>query len=121
MGDTGGVKNIIKAGEADILQGGATERSWTALHIACWGTNKPQNDKDIIEALLMWAQKAGKEPDIRNAADKSKEACTPADLARKRRDEVAGPAPGQDEGTALEEKRKYDKIVEWLEKGLPTS
>ena len=30
---------------------------------------KPQNDKDIVEALLLWAQKAGKEADIRGATD----------------------------------------------------
>ena len=112
MGDTGAVKNLLKGGEADPLAPGETLRGWTPLHIACWGSMKPQNDKDIIEALLMWAQKNGKEPDIRNAADKSSEGCTPTDLARIRRDQAAA-LPGGEEGAALEEKRKYDKIVEW--------
>ena len=120
MGETGGVKNLIKEGNADILAGGGTVRKWTPLHIACWGTNKPQNDKDIVEALLLWAQKAGKEADIRGATDNSPEACTPADLAKIRRELVAA-LPGTEEGAAMEEKRKYDKIVEWLEKGLPAA
>ena len=68
------------------------------------------------KVLLLWAQKGGKEPAIRSVADKSKEGCTPADLARFRRDKLAAqqPAAGADEGAALEEKRKYDKIVEWV-------
>ena len=54
---------------------------------------------------------------MRAAAD-LKEGVTPADLAKIRRDSIQ--TAGQDEGAALEEKRKYDKIVEWLEKGMPT-
>jgi hypothetical protein len=122
MGETGAVKNLLKGGEADPLAPGKTQRGWTPLHIACWGSLKPQNDKDIVEALLLWAQKSGKqvEASVRAAAD-LKEGLTPADLAKLRRDSIPPPAPGQDEGTALEEKRKFDKIVEWLEKGMPTS
>ena len=82
MGEIGKVRNTIKAGSADVLAGGDTVRQWTPLHIACWGTNKPQADKDIIEALLLWVQKAGKESEIRKAADNSPEGCTPLDLAR---------------------------------------
>lgn len=120
MGETGGVKNLIKEGAADVLAGGETQRKWTPLHIACWGTNKPQNDKDIVEALLLWAQKNGKEPVIREAADASPEGCTPLDLAKVRRDQIAA-MPQTEEGGAADEKRKIDKIIEWLEKGLPTA
>lgn len=119
MGETGGVRNLIKDGQADVMAGGDTQRKWTPLHIACWGTNKPGSDKDIVEALLLWAQKNGKEKDIREQADK--EGDTPVDLARIRRDQIAAAAQGAEEGAALEEKRKMDKIVEWLEKGLPTA
>merc|ERR1719263_739823 len=122
MGDTGAVKNLLKSGEADMMSRGATERQWTPLHIAVWGTCKPQNDKDIIEALLLQAQKLGaaKEKEIRDAADISEPPETPLDLAKRRRDGIVQ-VPGAEEGAALEEKRKYDKIVEWLEKGLPTA
>jgi len=122
MGDIGGVRNELKKGEADIMCTGATERQWTPLHIAVWGTLKPQNDKDIIEAILVAAQKAGAtaEADIRAKTDASPEQCTPLDLARTRRDGIVQ-VPGAEEGAAQEEKRKYDKIVEWLDKGLPTA
>ena len=126
MGDIAGVKNLIKAGEADICGRGATQRQWTPLHIAVWGTAKPASDKDIVEALLLAAQKggAGVEKKIRDEKDNSRDVggemgCTPLDLARIRRDGIVQ-VPGAEEGAALEEKRKYDKIVEWLEKGLPT-
>lgn len=114
MGDVGGVRNLLKAGEADIMGKGQTEREWTPLHIAVWGTRKPDNDKDIIEALLIAAQKLGpaKEKEIRDAVDKAAEPCTPLDLARTRRDGIVQ-VPGAEEGGALDEKRKYDKIVEW--------
>ena len=58
MGDIAGVKNLIKAGEADICGRGATQRQWTPLHIAVWGTAKPAADKDIVEALLLAASRA---------------------------------------------------------------
>ena len=119
MGDVGAVKNLLKQGEADPMAPGATQREWTPLHIACWGSMKPQNDKEIVEALLMWAMKKGKdmEAKMRAAADKV-DGTTPADLAKLRRDSIVQ-VPGAEEGAAQEEKRKYDKIVEWLEKGLP--
>jgi hypothetical protein len=89
MGDTGAVKNLLKGGEADPSQAGATHRGWTPLHIACWGTSKPQNDKDIVEAILMWAQKSGKdkEAQLRGAAD-TQEGLKPVDLAKQRRDSI---------------------------------
>ena len=119
MGETGGVRNLLKDKGCDPLEGGDTLKKWTPLHIACWGSVKPASDKDIVEALLLWAQKSNKEQDMRNAADT--EGCTPADIARIRRDQAAALPGGEEGGPALEEKRKYDKIVEWLEKGLPTA
>ena len=56
MGETGGVKNILKEGQAAPMEGGKTLKMWMPLMIPCWGTNTPAKDKDIIEALLMWAQ-----------------------------------------------------------------
>ena len=112
MGDIGGVRNLLKAGAADPLAMGATIRGWATLHIACWGSMKPQNDKDIVEALLMWAMKNKREDEIRGMADK--EGVTALELAKTRREQFAAMAPaGGDEGggAALEEKRKYDKIV----------
>jgi hypothetical protein len=119
MGDLPGVRNLLKGGEANIMATGATARQWAPLHIAVWGTGKPQNDKDIVEALLLSAQKNGKEAEIRAHEENSEEKNTPLDLAKIRRDGIQT-VPGAEEGAGLEEKRKYDKIVEWLEKGLPT-
>ena len=123
MGDNGKVRGMLKAGGVDFASKGDTLRQWTPLHIACWGSLKPASDKDIIEALLLKAQKMGpaKEKEIRDAVDNSEDdPCTPIDLARIRRDGIVQ-VPGAEEGAALEEKRKYDKIVEWLEKGLPAA
>ena len=81
---------------------------------------KPQNDKDIIEALLLWAMKVKKEDEIRGMADN--EGNTALELAKARREMFAAQAPAGGDGEgggALEEKRKYDKIIEWLEKGMP--
>ena len=44
------------------------------------------------------------------------------ELAKARREMFAAQAPAGGDGEgggALEEKRKYDKIIEWLEKGMP--
>jgi len=121
MGDLAGVRNMIKAGEADLLAPSETLRKWTPLQICCWGTMKPANDKDLVEAILMWAMKKGKptEAEMRAAADH--EGLTALDLAKQKRDIVAAQAPpaGAEEGAGMEEKRKMDKIIEWLEKGLP--
>ena len=111
---------MIKGGVADPLGKGETLRGWAPLQIACWGSMKPQNDKDIIEALLLWAMKVKKEDEIRGMADN--EGNTALELAKARREMFAAqePAGGDGEGGgALEEKRKYDKIIEWLEKGMP--
>ena len=120
MGDVGGVKGMLKGGEVDLTARGETLRQWTPLHIACWGSLKPANDKDIIEAILLAAMKAGNEQALRDAED-AVEQLKPVDLAKARRDAVPAPGPGVDEGAVMEEKRKYDKIIEWLEKGLPTN
>ena len=79
MGDLAGVRNMIKGGEADLLAPSETLRKWTPLQICCWGTMKPANDKDLVEALLMWAMKKGKptEEEMRAAAE-----CAPAHFGR---------------------------------------
>ncbi len=41
MGDVSGVKSILKQNGADLCAKGETLRGWTALHIAVWGTRKP--------------------------------------------------------------------------------
>ena len=87
------------------------------MHIACWGTMKPAFDKDIVEAILMAAMKeGGKEQEVRNAKD-AIDGKTPVELAKEKRDKLAASSGDGEEGVT--EKRKYDKIIEWLEKGLP--
>lgn len=119
LGDTAGVKGMLKHGEVDIMAPGMTKRKWTALHIACWGTAKPQNDKDIVEAILIAASKAGKEAALRGIEDASPERLKAIDLAKERRDGLVGGGAGGESADSLDEKRKFDKIIEWLEKGMP--
>ena len=69
MGDIGAVRGLIKAGQADPLAPGETQRQFTALHSACWGSVKPENDKDIVEALLLYGQKSGIEEKMRTAKE----------------------------------------------------
>lgn len=146
---------------------GETLREWTPLHIACWGTVKPQYDREIVEAILVAALKAGKDTEqaVRAAKD-AQSGETPLDLAKQRRENVEAnpPKPGADDKDWLDEKcasrshivvpvathalgcldparaprassdcvhslicsrtphchrRKLDKIIEWIEKGLP--
>lgn len=118
MGDIGGVRGMLKAGEVDFSARADTLRQWTPLHIACWGTMKPQNDKDIVEAILLAGMKAGNEEALRNASD-ALEGLKPVDLAKERRDAISTTGAPGNEADQLDEKRKYDKIIEWLEKGLP--
>eukprot|EP00326_Haptolina_ericina_P008280 CAMPEP_0181217920 /NCGR_PEP_ID=MMETSP1096-20121128/27410_1 /TAXON_ID=156174 ORGANISM="Chrysochromulina ericina, Strain CCMP281" /NCGR_SAMPLE_ID=MMETSP1096 /ASSEMBLY_ACC=CAM_ASM_000453 /LENGTH=194 /DNA_ID=CAMNT_0023310087 /DNA_START=18 /DNA_END=603 /DNA_ORIENTATION=- len=123
LGDVPGVKGLIKAGLIDLTAPGETRRQWTPLHIACWGSSKPQFDKEIIEALLLYAQKIKIEDQVRAAKD-AVEGLTPADVAKERRDQLAAlPVPKNPDAEAelLEKKRKFDKIIEWLEKGLPAA
>jgi len=122
LGDTAAVRNILKAGEADPLAPSVTIQQWTPLHCAAWGSINLKSDKDIAEALLLWAQKAKKEKEIRDAVDS--DGYTPLDLAKQQRETLAAipPAPGAnpDEGDPnADAKKKLDKIIEWLEKGLP--
>lgn len=69
LGDTAAVRNILKAGEADPLAPSVTIQQWTPLHCAAWGSINLKSDKDIAEALLLWAQKAKKEKEIRDAVE----------------------------------------------------
>ena len=61
------------------MQPGKTLKQWTPLHCASWGSIKPQNDKDIVEILLLAAQKGGKakEDAIRAATE-----CAPVPVCR---------------------------------------
>ena len=69
-GDLVAVRKMLQAG-VDFTQPGKTLREWTPLHTAAWGTTKPQNDRDIVEALLTAAHKSGKgkEEALRSAKD----------------------------------------------------
>ena len=116
-GDLTGVRTALKSGTINIAAPSATTRKWTAMHIACWGSLKPQFDKDMVEAILTAAMKeGGVEQQVRDAKD-AIDGKTPVELAKEKRDMLAAGSGDGDEGVA--EKRKYDKIIEWLEKGLP--
>jgi hypothetical protein len=69
-GDLVAVRKMLQAG-VDFTLPGTTLREWTPLHTAAWGTAKPQNDRDIVEALLTAAAKSGKgkEEALRSAKD----------------------------------------------------
>ena len=59
MGDTGAVRNLIKAGEADLMQPSKTLKEWTPLHIA-WtmAARMPLErvwDMPAVEAMLYCA------------------------------------------------------------------
>ena len=83
MGDIAAVKNLLKAGDADPLAPSDTLRGWTCLQIACWGTAKSANDKDLVEAFLLWAQKKGAatEAEIRASAEYAHACCYRPPLA----------------------------------------
>ena len=98
-GELAALKGMFKDGVEfeEVLKPGETLRQWTPLHIACWGSQKPQYDRDIAEQLLLAAQKAGKDQDIRNAKC-AVDGETPLDLVRRchhmnRPQSVAVPAP----------------------------
>lgn len=81
-------------------------------------------DKEIVEQILLQAKKDGKTNDIIAARDK-KDGKTPIELAKERQAEllaVAAAAAGGDgeEKHELDEKRKFDQIVQMLEKGVDT-
>merc|ERR1712166_530229 len=105
-----------------FLKPAPTIRGYTPLHIAAWGTAKPQYDRDIVEAILNAAAKAGKDKEAacREATDKV-DGETALDLAKQRLAKVDAnpPKPGADDKDFLDEKKRLDKMIEWLEKGLP--
>ena len=122
-GDLTNVKNMVKAG-ADYAAPGQTVRKWTALHIACWGSARPQFDREIAEVILGAAKKDGKWKQVVGAKD-ALDGQAPLDLVKEQRKKKFDPSEGgavPAEGTPEEEeKRKFDKIIEWLEKGLPSA
>ena len=87
------------------------------------GPPAPQSDKDIVEALLYAALKdsKAKEEQIRSAKDNSPEGQTPLDIAKERREILLAQCGNSEAGEAAgaKIKAKYDKIIEWLSKGLP--
>ena len=115
-GDIHAVKGLLKSG-ADYASESTTVRKWTALHIACWGSSKPQYDREVVEAILRMAAKDDKEQAVRAAKD-AIDGKTPIELAKEKRETLSSTG---DEAKQLEEKRKFDKIIEWLEKGISSS
>mmetsp|Transcript_12746 Transcript_12746/g.41687 ORF Transcript_12746/g.41687 Transcript_12746/m.41687 type:complete len:139 (+) Transcript_12746:40-456(+) len=121
-GEMAKIKELIKNG-ADYTVSGETLRAWTPLHIACWGSQKPQVDKEVVEQILLQAKKDGKTNDIITAKDKL-DGKTPIELAKERQAELlaiaaaASAAGDGEEKNELDEKRKYDQIVQMLEKGV---
>ncbi len=65
------------------------------------------------------AMKQGKSKEEEVRSVKDKEGLTPADVAKQKRDKLPPVTNAEEGGAAQEERRKFDKIVEWLEKGLP--
>lgn len=126
-GELAGVKGLLKENpkfESVVNQPSETLRAWTPLHTAVWGTQKPQYDKDIIEQILAAAKKAGNGAEAQaRAAKDALDGALPLDLAKQRmaKHEENPPKPGSDENAYLDEKRKLEKVIEWLEKGLPAS
>ena len=101
-GDLYSVRKMLAEG-VDYSSPGKTMREWTPLHTACWGTAKPNNDREIIEAILtMASKKKGEEEKAKNAKD-AVDGSTPLDLAKERRDAIG--ASSGDEQQQLEEKR----------------
>ena len=103
-GDLVHVKSLIKQG-ADYSAAGNTLRKWTPLHIAAWGSSKPQYDREIVEAILAAAGKEGKDQAVRQAKD-AVDGKTPTDLAKEKRESLSF----ADETKQQEEKRKFDKV-----------
>jgi len=121
------LKALIKEGvdfKTCFLAPAPTVRGYTPLHIAAWGTAKPNYDRDIVEVILQAAKKAGSEAEsaVRAAKDLV-DGETPLDLAKQRLAKVDAnpPKPGADDKDFLDEKKRLDKMIEWIEKGLPAS
>lgn len=85
--------------------------------------SSPQVDKEVVEQILLQAKKDGKTNDIITAKDKL-DGKTPIELAKERQAELlaiaaaASAAGDGEEKNELDEKRKYDQIVQMLEKGV---
>jgi hypothetical protein len=80
-------------------------------------------DKEIVEQILLQAKKDGKTNNIIAAKDKM-DGKTPIELAKERQAELLAAAAAASAGgdgeekKELDEKRKYDQIVQMLEKGV---
>lgn len=71
--------------------------------------------RDVVELLLQTAKKCGVEPEYRAAVASDK--ATALDLAKERRERII--SVRTDDPNDLELKRNLDKVIEWLDKGLP--
>lgn len=100
-GDLMDVKKMLKDG-VGFDQPAKTIRGWTPLHTACWGSAKPQYDRDIVEAILSAAKGNGTEEKVRGAQGII-DGETPLDLAKERRDALVGGSG--DDKEQLDEKR----------------
>jgi len=69
----------------------------------------------MIELLLQTAKKCGVEPQYR--ALKASDTATALDLAKERREKLL--SARTDDPNDLELKRNLDKVIDWLDKGLP--
>ena len=50
---------------------------------------------------------------------RSTEGFTPLDLAKQQRERVAAKSTGGEDDPYADEKKKLEKVIDWLEKGLP--
>lgn len=100
--------------EEVLVAGGDTMRAWNALHIACWGTARPDRDREIIEQIILAAMKCGQIDELKAGKDKV-DGKTALDLLKERRD-TAIAAKGVD-ARDIDLLKHLDQIIAWLEKG----
>jgi hypothetical protein len=105
-------KELVERKDAlPLAVGGDSMRAWNTLHIACWGTARPERDREIIEQLLITASKCGHVQELTSARDKV-DGKTALDLLKERRDNTKG-ADVRD----IDLKKYLEKMMEWIEKG----
>lgn len=116
-GDLAFVKATCKdlSDDAESLVGGGdTMRAWNTLQIACWGTARPERDREIIEQILLAAMRCGQIDELKANRDRV-DGKTALDLLKERRDNAIA-AKGVD-ARDLDLKKHLDQIIAWLEKG----
>lgn len=103
-----------KDAQEALVAGGDTMRAWNALHIACWGTARPDRDREIIEQIILAAMRCGQIDELKAAQDKV-DGKTPLDLLKERRD-TAIAAKGV-ELRDIDLLKHIEQSISWLEKG----